>query len=230
MGGFFRFRKHWMPAVRQSRVHPPACSNSFQVLIALFFVLLLLSACGRLTDNSSESGDAGEELSGEAGIADNTAVTPAQAAMGDWVPFKVDDSPLNPLSPYVLPGLSDIGVQNPSPSLSPSSTEFLITPEEISLGVPADFPVNLVPLLKVASVYEGSVENDYAWIQFESGAAYEEALEFYRAFFSDKPRYEENTESDGEVTLYANILGWKTSLRIMDNGGNAYMELDLDKE
>lgn len=175
-------------------------------VILLCCIMLFAEGCGRSAEQQTTT-----ETS------DGTQSS-AQAILGDWTPYRVDDTPINALSPYLI----DItGVA--------SMSESTVDPAKRIEGFPDNYPYDLIPPLPVESVHETSDEDGDVWISMDSTVSYTDAVAFYRKLLSDKPSFKEFNDSEAEVSFYALVTKWEVHVRLMDweEDGHASVEINL---
>lgn len=93
-------------------------------------------------------------------------------------------------------------------------------------GLPENFPDNIVPVYKMQEIYSAEGDSEGCWVQFDSRATYKGAVDFYRTTLNDKTDFNENNETEGEVWFSCLAPGWSIDVRIMDNDGRAYVEIN----
>ena len=93
-------------------------------------------------------------------------------------------------------------------------------------GLPGNFPDNIVSAYKMQEIYNAEGDTEGCYVQFSSRATYKGAVEFYRTELNDKTNFYESDENEGEVYFSCLAPGWSIDVRIMDDGGRAYVEIN----
>ena len=175
-------------------------------IVLLVLIVILAGGCGRT---------AGRETAGKASVGPQTT---AQALLGDWVPYRAEDTPLDALAPYRIDVPYATDVNGPTNAIV----------ERIE-GFPANYPYDLLPPLAVSSVSEASDEDGDCFVFMDSAVSYEEAARFYRTLLSDKASFKEFNDYEGEVSFYALVSTWEVGIRVTNwrEDGLASVEIHL---
>jgi hypothetical protein len=92
-------------------------------------------------------------------------------------------------------------------------------------GLPENFPDHIVPVYKVREILMTQGDTEGCYIQFDSEASFDEAVEFYRAQLSDLTDFSESGD-DYEAWFYCLAPGWSIRVLVVDYDGYAYIEIE----
>lgn len=100
------------------------------------------------------------------------------------------------------------------------------TVENRTDGLPGNYPDNYVPVYKISEIYTSEGDSKGCDLQYDSSASYKDTVDFYRSKLNGKTDFGETNDVEGEVSFYCLVPGWEIYVRIMDNSGNGYVEIN----
>lgn len=193
------------------------------LLLAALLVTLSLQGCsasGRLRDATDETAAADEE-------AEAMAETPAMQALGDWLPYQVDDTPMSPLDPYRMNKGSAAGADSGAGAASDEAADnggIVYVPYESLVylsettgepgtasyrpaGMMENWPFALIPLVESTEVVYADGDIDYFYVSILSPLSPDEALAFYERLLADKRGFQKYDADETGIQMNARVAG-----------------------